>query len=549
MTVEPLPLNDSFKPDDNPIRSDESEDLDGSSATSQPVAGEDLLSTVLQAEDAVGEKSKRFSRLDGFLNATTDRDALQIWFGGECQLVGNNLRLPDGERLSREQVARRLNRDVGRIDSIISDQLNEILHAPKFQKLEASWRGVYYLVEQAELQGDVDVKINALNITWREIERDFERAIEFDQSEIFKKVYEERFGIAGGLPFGVMITDFEIRHAPSAQHKHDDINIARELAKVGAAAFCPMIVNASPAIFGINDFRELEHTVDHSKTFAQKSYLQWRGLRDQEDSRFLGVAMPRVLMRTPYEDDGTRRDRFCFREDVQGNDQSKYLWGGAAFAMGEVLIRSFAQSGWLANIRGVQRDIEGGGLVTGLPVHHFSSDAEGVIPKMSTDVVITDFLERQLADLGFIPLCHCKDTEFSAFYSNSSVQKPKKYDREIATTNARISAMLQYMFCVSRFAHYIKKLGRDKVGSFAEPHEYESFLHKWIMNYVTSDKEDDPTRKARFPLRSASVRVQRRPAAPGAYDCIMHLSPHYELDDLDASVRLVAELTPESKAK
>lgn len=545
MTAEPIPLSDSLQPEDKPIPPDQTTE----SSAQNRVTGGDLLTTVLQAKDAVGEKSKRFSRLDGFLNATHDREALEIWFGGECQLDDGNLRLPNGERITREQIARRLNRDVARIDAIISKQLNEILHAPKFQKLEASWRGLYYLVQQADLRGDADVKIHALNITWREIERDFERAIEFDQSEIFKKIYEERFGIAGGIPFGAMITDFEIRHVPSAKHKHDDVNIARELAKVGAAAFCPVLINASPAIFGLNDFRELEHTVDHSKTFAQKSYFQWNNLREQEDSRFLGVAMPRVLMRTPYEDDGTRHDQFVFHEDVQGSDQSKYLWGGAAYAMGEVLIRSFSQSGWLANIRGVQRDIEGGGLVTGLPVHHFSTDADEIAPKVSTDVVITDFLERQMADLGFIPLCHCKDTEFSAFYSNNSVQKPKRYDRDIATTNARISAMLQYMFCVSRFAHYIKKMGRDKVGSFGEPHEYESFLHKWVMNYVTTDPEADASVKAKFPLRAASVSVLRRPASPGAYDCIMKLSPHYELDDLDASVRLVTELKPESDAK
>jgi type VI secretion system ImpC/EvpB family protein len=297
-------------------------------------------------------------------------------------------------------------------------------------------------------------------------------------------------------------------------------------------------------MFGLDGFEGLEHTVDHSKTFAQTPYLKWRSLRSREDSRFVALTLPRILMRLPYQDDGTRVDRFIFHEDVSGPDRRKYLWGGAAFAMGEVLLRSFAQSGWLADIRGVRRDEEGGGLVTGLPVHSFTTDRQGVAVKCSTDVVVTEDLEKQLSELGFIPLCHCWDTSYSAFFSSQSLQKSATYDRNVATTNARISAMLQYILCVSRFAHYVKVLGREKTGSFIEAQEYEDYLQRWIIRYVTADTEAKPETKARLPLRDAQIRVRPVPGKPGSYSCIMHLAPHYELDDLSASVKLVAELTP-----
>ena len=409
--------------------------------------------------------------------------------------------------------------------------------------MEASWRGLHYLTERVDLEGDPNVKIRVLNASWRDLERDFERAIEFDQSEVFKKVYEQEFGMPGGEPYGVLIADYEIHPKPMPGHPHDDIGVVSSLAQVAAAAFCPVLINANPAMFGMDDFSGLQNRLDHNKTFSQASYLSWRNFRTSEHARFVGLTMPRVLMRKPYGDDGTRVDEFCFREDVTGPDNRNYLWGGANYAMAEVLIRSFSQAGWLADIRGVQRDHERGGLVTGLPVHSFGTDKTGVATKISTDVVITDELEKQLSDLGFIPLVHCKDTEFSAFYSNHSTQKPKTYDRPEATVNARISAMLQYMFCVSRFAHYVKVIGREKTGSFLEASEFEAFLQDWIVRYVTADSEATPEVKARHPLRDARVQVHSQPGKPGAFHCTMHMSPHYELDDLHATIRLQAELT------
>jgi type VI secretion system protein ImpD len=469
--------------------------------------------------------------VERFNSAKTPEAALRAWFGAS---------LPS----DKDDIARQLNRAVSEIDTRINDLVNAILHHPQFQRLESSWRGLLYLTERAEDEGDTGIKVRVLSVSWRELERDFERTTEFDQSQLFRKVYDQEFGMPGGEPFGVLIGDYEIRPRPGAGHPHDDIGMLRSISQVAAAAFCPFITGVNPAFFGLDRFTTLEQRLDHAKTFEQIDYVKWRSFRDSEDSRFVGLVLPHVLMRTPYLDDGTRLDGFQFREDVTGPDFNKYLWGNAAFAFGGVLIRAFAQAGWLADIRGVQRGVEGGGLVTSLPVHSFGTDRRGVAVKSSTDVIVTDRLEKELADLGFISLSDCADTEFSAFYSNQSVQKPKKYDRQAATTNARISSMLQYMLCVSRFAHYIKVLGREKIGSFTERESFERYLQEWVVRYVTTDLEASAETKARFPLREAKVQVFEQPGKPGSHQCVMHLAPHYELDELVAAVRIATELAP-----
>lgn len=494
-----------------------------------------LIDTVFEATQrpAAGADD---SRLERFLNAPTVRQALAQWLGAA----------PD--EASKERLVRRLNADVAIIDRELNRAINAILHHAAFQRLEASWRGVQYLIDRADHEDDANIKIKMFDVTWTELEKDFDRATEFDQSKLFKEVYEQEFGTPGGKPYGVLIADYEVHPQPTAEHPHDDIAMLQSLSQIAAASFCPVIANTSPAMFGLDGFEGLEHNIDHTRTFGQLTYLKWRSLREREDARFLGLTLPHTLMRLPYEDDGTRVDRFQFQEDVAGPDFSKYLWGGAAFAMGEVLVRAFAQAGWLADIRGVRRDEDRGGLVTGLPVHCFSTDRTGIANKSSTEVAITDQLEKRLSDMGFIPLCDCRDTDYSAFYSNQTIQKPKTYDREVATVNARISSMLQYMLCVSRFAHYVKVLGRDKSGSFTEAQEFEDYLQRWIIQYVTADREARPDVKARRPLRDAQVKVRSVPGKPGSYQCVMHLAPHYELDELSASVKLATELTPGTTA-
>lgn len=490
-----------------------------------------LLDAVLEAPPAPAAEAPGL--LEGFLAEHSVADALRQWLGPAIR---------SKSALDWPQIAQLLGRDIARLDQLLSDQVNSILHDPAFQRLEASWRGLRYLVDRSE--GAENVKIRVLNVSWKELARDLERAIEFDQSQLFRKVYGEEFDTPGGEPFSVLIGDYQIRPRPAPDHPFDDVGLLTAISQVAAAAFAPFIAAAHPSMFGLDDFAGLEQPLDLAKAFDQIEYLKWRAFRDSEDSRFVGLTLPRVLMRLPYEDDGSRIDGFRFCETVSGPDRESYLWGNSAYAFAAVLVGSFARSGWLAEIRGVRRGETGRGLVTGLPVHSFSTYKRGVVPKSSTDVVITDAQEPELSDLGFISLCRSKDSEYSAFYTNQSVQKPKRYDTPAATINARISAMLQYMLCVSRFAHYIKVVARDRVGSFAEAEQCEDFLNRWLQRYVTSDSEAPADVKAEYPLHEARVQVREHPGKPGSYLCVAHLWPHFELDELTASVRVTTELTP-----
>lgn len=487
-----------------------------------------LARVVSQAAEHARQPS---SLLEDFLAEASPARALQKWLGPQAGL-------------DREQLVRRLNRDVALIDGLVNDQLNAVLHHPSFQRLEAAWRGLEYLVDRADEEGDRSVKVKALHATWSDLERDFERAVEFDQSQLFRKVYEYEFGIAGGEPFNVLLVDHEVRPRPSAAYSHDDIGVLASLSQVCAAAFCPMIASASPAMFGLDDFGGLQQELNHESTFEQLDYLKWRALRDTDDARFVALALPRVLMRQPYQYDRDRVDGFCFREEVSQPDGRGYLWGSAGFALAAVLLRAFSRSGWPNDICGVERGTDRGGLVTGLSADSFRTDPAGMQQKSITDVVITDSLERQLSDLGFVSLCHLQDTGDAAVFSWPSVQNPKAYDRPAATANARISSRLQYMLGVSRFAHYVKILGRDKIGSFDEGDQMESFLHNWLMKYATPDANISPENRARFPLREAAVQVRPLPGKPGAYQCVLHLSPHSDTEDMKVTVRLVTELLP-----
>jgi type VI secretion system ImpC/EvpB family protein len=504
--------------------------LRGGSGTDQGALDRRSASGVLDsALDQAPGSPDQGGRLEGFLSARSPLDALRAWFGSL-----------DG--LSGRAIVQRLSVDIATIDSLLNAQINAILHHPQFQKLEASWRGLHYLVECAANEGDPKVKIKVLNCSWRELERDVESALEFDQSQMFRKVYDDQFGTAGGEPFGLLIGDYEIHPSVSASHPHDDVSVLGKIAGVAAAAFCPFIASASPSVFDLDSFEQLDAVRDLERGFGSPAFLRWRALRDAEDSRFVGLVLPHVLMRAPYSDDGSRVDRFEFVEDVAGPDRGKYLWGSAAYSMGETVIRSFAQTGWLAGIRGVQRDIEGGGLVCRLPVSSFNTDRPGIALQGVTDMVITDQLERELSDLGFIPLCQCHDREWAAFYSCQSIQKAKRYDRPAPTQNARISTMLHYMLCTSRFAHYLKILAREKIGSHIEADDCEIQLNRWIANYVTPDDRASPESKARYPLREAHVEVREVPGKPGSYASIIHLRPHFELDDLTATVSFRTEL-------
>jgi type VI secretion system ImpC/EvpB family protein len=437
-------------------------------------------------------------------------------------------------RLTRRQLVQKLARTIAAIDRRVNRQLNAILHHPELQRLEAAWRGLHYLVH--EVQPGDNVKVRVLNVSWRELSRDLERALEFDQSQLFRKVYCEEFGTPGGEPFGVLVGDYEIRNRP------DDLTALGRVAAVAAAAFCPFLAAAHASLLDLESFVELEQSLDLARTFQGQDHLKWRALRDAEDSRFLGLTLPRVLLRLPYADDNRRVDGFRFREEAGALDRSECLWGNAAFAFGVVLAREFAASGWFAGIRGFRRGEAGAGLLDDLPVPSFATDRRGVAPGYATEVLVSDVQDKELGDLGFIPLCHRPGTAAAAFHGNQSVQKPRVYDEEAATVNARLSAMMQYVLCVSRFAHYVKVQVRDKLGSFTGPDECAAFLSRWLQNYLCGNEDAGPELKARYPLRDARVEVKPRPDNPGVYVCVLHLQPHFQLDQLVTAVKLVTEL-------
>lgn len=502
-------------------------------AAAQPALSAVLDSLVTKTPSAQQSGGEFMSR---FLQAETG-DALRMWINPQ-----------PGQKLVKDDVARRLNRDIARLDAVLSEQVNAIIHHPRFQQLEASWRGLKYLVEQASQEGYEQVKIKMLNASWKDLAKDVERAVEFDRTQLFRKVYEDEFGTPGGEPFGMLIGDYRMHHQVSAEHAIDDFEVLQSIAQTAAAAFAPFVTAPDPSFFGLNSFTEFELPMsDLSRTFDTLEYLKWKTFRESEDSRFVGMALPNVLMRKPYEDGDGTADGFRFREDVESPDRRKYLWGNAAYAFGEVAMRAFADCGWLADIRGFTRGQLGGGVVSGLPAHSFSTDATGIAVKCNTDGIIADAQEKELGELGFIPLCHSKDTEFAAFFGNQSVQKPKRYDTADATANARISAMLQYMLCVSRFAHYLKVMARENIGSSLEATDVEDKLHRWLAKYVTPNDDASVELKAEYPLREASVQVRDQPGKPGSYYCTIHLRPHFQLDDMAASVKLTTELAPPTR--
>ncbi|WP_028886906.1 type VI secretion system contractile sheath large subunit [Teredinibacter turnerae] len=428
---------------------------------------------------------------------------------------------------------------IASIDELVISQLNTILHHPKFQKIEASWRGLWYLVVQAE--GVRNLKIKLLNANWLEVTKDIERALDFDQSQLYQKIYSEEYGTPGGEPYGVIIGDYDIHHKPNAQHP-DDISTLDGLADIGSAAFTPFILGASPQLLGSNDFTELGQGSRLGDVFSQAEYIRWRSLREKPEARFVGLTLPRILMRAPYLKTTGSYKGLRFRELPADGNQEAYLWGNAAYAFGGILIREFAAVGWFGHIRGVPRDLLGGGLVTNLPMDSFDTDKIGIAFKPATDVLITDALEREISELGMVPLCHCYNTPFAAFYSNQSVQSVHRAPNSTTAINYKLSTMLQHVLCASRVAHYIKVMIRDKVGSFLSAEECQVYLGTWLRRYTTGRHDLEWEQQARYPLREANVTVREHPEKPGQYLCVIHLVPHYQIDQMVSELELVTEL-------
>ena len=424
---------------------------------------------------------------------------------------------------------------IAQIDKLMSAQLNEILHANEFQKLESTWRGLFYLTSNSETSPSL--KIRVLNASKKDISDDLAKAVEFDQSGLFKKIYEDEFGMPGGQPFGVLIGDYEFGNHPK------DMEMLEKMSNVAAAAFAPFISAASAGLFGMESFEELAGPRDLSMIFQGTEYIKWRSFRDSEDSRYVGLVLPHVLGRLPYGEATDPVEAFRYEEDVTGRDHSKYLWMNAAWAWAARVTAASATSGWPVAIRGR----EGGGVVEGLPVHTFPTDDGEIAAKNPCEIGIGDRREAELDKLGFIGLSYYKDTDYAVFFGGRSTQKAKKYDTDEANANAEISTLLPYQLACSRFAHYLKVICRDKVGSFMERSDCETYLNRWISNYVNLDPKATPEQKARLPLAAARVEVTENKARPGVYNAIFWLRPHFQLEELTMSLRLVSQLPAPKK--
>jgi type VI secretion system protein ImpC len=426
---------------------------------------------------------------------------------------------------------------IAAIDRKLSEQLNEIIHHPRFVQLEGTWRGLNYLVMNSET--GTSLKLRVLNVPKKELIKDLGRAVEFDQSTLWKQIYENEFGTPGGEPYGALIGDYEWSAHP------DDMETLRLLSNIAAGAFAPFISGTSAQMFGFKNWTELSKPRDLAKIFDTLEYAKWRSFRDTEDSRFVNLVLPRVVARLPYGASTKPIEEFAYEEapfDAAGAarpmDHEHYCWMNAAYVLGARLTDAFAQTGFCVAIRGR----EGGGSVENLPFHVFTSDDGDLDAKCPTEIGITDRREFELSNLGFLPLCHYKNADYAVFFGAQSTQRPKKYDRPEATSNAAISARLPYLMATSRFAHYLKVMARDKVGSFMEAGDVERWLDRWIQNYVNSSELAGQEMKARFPLREAKVEVKEIPGRPGSYNAIAYLRPWLQMEELTTSMRLVARI-------
>ena len=471
--------------------------------------------------------------LDQVINATK---------GTEPRRVEDLMRTLTNEAMTgavhfREDLAVTLREAIAKIDAKISEQLAAIMHHEKFKKIERSWYGLNYIVTNSEI-GD-NLKIQILDITKEEIARDFEEATDFTRSTMFKKIYDEQFGVVGGQPFGCIIGDFSFSNHP------DDIDLLTNISRLAAAGFTPFIAAASSKLLGMDSFKALLNPKSLKQIFEATEYLSWNGFRSSEDSRFVALTVPRVLARLPYGTDTKRIEKFAYEEvprdashAPKAMDHDDYCWMNAAYALGACISNAFAQYGWCTMIHGA----EGGGKVTNLPLHVFKTDEGDLDAQCPTEIGITDRREKELSDLGLSPLCHYKDTDYAVFFGAQTTHKPKNYDSPNASANAKISARLPYVMAISRFAHYIKVLARDKIGSFMEVEDCEKWLNQWITSYVAGREDADQETRAKYPLHEARVEVREVEGSPGRYSAVAYLRPSLQFEELTTSMRITVDI-------
>ena len=439
---------------------------------------------------------------------------------GQTQLIGKD-------------VTQTINAMIAAIDQKLTEQVNLILHHADFQKIEGAWRGLHYMVNNTE--SDEHLKIRVMDISKQELGKTLKRfkGAAWDQSPLFKKVYEEEYGQFGGEPFGALVGDYHFDQSPP------DVELLGEMAKIAASAHAPFITGASPSLMQMESWQELANPRDLTKIFGTPEYAAWRSLRESDDSKYLGLCMPRFLARTPYGAKTNPVEEFDFEEDTAGSDHGKYAWANAAYAMATNINRSYKLYGWGSRIRG----IESGGAVENLPLHTFPTDDGGVDQKCPTEIAISDRREAELSKSGLLSLIHRKNSDFAAFIGAQSLHKPAEYDDPDATANANLAARLPYLFACNRFAHYLKCIVRDKIGSFKEKEDMQRWLNKWIMNYVDGDPTNSSEiTKAQKPLAAAEVIVEEIEGNPGYYSSKFFLRPHYQLEGLTVSLRLVSKL-------
>jgi len=428
---------------------------------------------------------------------------------------------------------------IAAIDKKLSDQVNLILHHEDFQKLEGAWRGLHYMVNNTET--DEQLKIRVMNISKQELGKTLKRykGTSWDQSPIFKKIYEEEYGQLGGEPFGCLVGDYHFDHTPP------DVKLLGQMAQVAAAGHCPFLAGGAPTLMQMESWQELANPVDIAKIFTAPEYAPWRSLRDSDDARYIGLAMPRFLARQPYGSRSNPVEAFDFEEDTEGARHDKFVWANSAYAMATNVTRSFKMYGWCSRIRGV----ESGGELAGLPCHTFPTDDGGQDMKCPTEIAITDRREAELARAGFMPLIHRKNSDAAYFIGAQSLQKPAEYDDPDATANANLAARLPYLFACCRFAHYLKCIVRDKIGGFASQSSMQDWLQRWILQYVDGDPDHSSEEvKARKPLAAAEVVVEEVEGNPGYYTSKFFLKPHYQLEGLTVSLRLVSKLPSQKSA-
>lgn len=470
-------------------------------------------------------------------------EAIDQWFGRDALLRLRDL--SGAERLGWLRAA--LDRDIAALDALLSAQLDAVLQHPRLTRLEGSWRGLDWLVDRMP-QADSRLRVRMLNARWGEICRDLERALEFDQSHLFRKIHDDQFGIAGGEPYGLIIGDYEVRHLPSREHPTDDVGALQRLAGIAAASFAPMLLGASPALLGMDSFADMGATFDPAPTLAGEDHQRLRQAAMQDDMRFIGLALPRVLGRAPWADDGSRVDRFRYRSCTPGAAQR--VWTSPVYAFAAVTLRAYERFSWPASVRGADvTDEASGGVVDGLPFERFASDPlHEAPPRAPLEVALTDVQENQFGDAGLIALAALDGLPEACFGPMPSLHRPPRMRTQEANANQRLSTQFNTLLCVSRFAHCVKVMGRDMIGSFMDPGDVESRLQKWLDRFVSGGTILDPEMTARFPLLDARVEVRERRGHPGVYNCIVHLRPQHQLDDVGASFRLVTEFAPRRAA-